>query len=790
MYLHKIRHPANFVFARRVGRAGRFSLGSRRFQSETTDLGDEMFKWSVSGPEWKKNHSQAGLTPPRASERSPSRCAFSFGQDGGVSLADGDGQVLLEASPGQGFGVAGGGWVMQFLYHPDCQFYGMGEKNNGFEKSHKRTKFWNTDVFGDFGYLPQIEHGVTDPMYVSIPYLIVKRGNRYTGLLVNNPHAVFMDTDSNYHFAGRPNDYTPRFWIGCEEGKPEVYVIDGPSLPELTRKLQRLCGVTPRPPLWALGHHQCRWGYRGTKDLLQLDQDFRKHGIPCDGLWLDIDYMDAFKVFTFDPAHFGDVAADLAELRRRGRRVVPILDPGVKLESGYEVYDEGSRLGCFCLNLEKREFVGHVWPGETVFPDFSRADVRAWWARHVAEFARQGVSGAWIDMNDPSLSGTEPFDMLFNRGRETHTTYHNQYALGMAQATREGFLQAEPERRPFVISRSGFIGQSRHSALWTGDNFSNYHHLRQSIPVTLNLALSGVPFNGPDVPGFAGSATRDLAIAWYKAGFLFPFFRNHSILKSSPQEPWRFGASATRIIGHYIRLRYKLLPYLYNLFVEQERVGEAILRPLFHDYEDTAALPLGMIDDQFLVGRDILQAPVVVEKTSGRELLLPGSKRWFCARTGRWEKGAQRIRTATTEASTPLYIREGAIVPMQAGERKDATNDLANIELHVFLAADSEGSFTTHYTCDDGESFAYRTGGETRLRITATCKGGELRFEISAEGAVERRISLRPVLYARFRSVACVVNGRAQALRFGVHRWKMTGGPLRTYLAREAVTIR
>ncbi|MDX6765825.1 MAG: glycoside hydrolase family 31 protein [Candidatus Methylacidiphilales bacterium] len=771
----------NYSYARRVSASGFFMINKRRFRSEIQDLGHEIFRWRVTGSGWTANESQVQLTPP-CKKDSASR--FLLGSNGGISLRDGSGHLFFQSAPGQGFGVSGSGWVMQFLYQPDYQFYGMGQKNNGFEKSHLRTKFWNTDVFGDFP-ATQVWNETTDPMYVSVPYLIIKRGNTYSGILVNNPHAVFMDTDSNYHFAKRPSDYVPRVWIGSEQGMPEMFIIHGPDLPGLTRKLQQLCGTTPRPPLWALGNHQSRWGYAGIKDLEWLDREHRRHGIPCDGHWLDIDYMENFKVFSFNPAHFRNVRKDLAGLRKKGRRVVAILDPGVKMEKGYPIYDEGSREGHFCLNLEKKEFVGHVWPGETVYPDFSQKKTRDWWARHVAEFARQGIAGSWIDMNDPSVAGAEPFDMLFRGGRANHSSFHNQYALGMARATRDGFLQAHPNRRPFVISRSGFIGQCRYSAIWNGDNVSNYFHLKNSIPMTLNLALSGIPYNGPDVPGFARNASPQLAIDWYKTAFLFPFMRNHSEFACDPQEPWRYGPKVLGVIRHYVRLRYKMLPYLYNLFIRQEATGEAIMRPLFHDFEDTRALPLGKVDDQFLIGPDVMQAPVVEENQKSRSVLLPGKKRWFSALEGEWVQGGRRITAAAGDRSTPLYFREGAIVPMKAGERGDPANDLARIEFHVFLARESKGSYHNNYIFDDGETFDYRRRKQTELEIKMENSRKGLKIDVRTVQLGYKPCRFRVVLYADFPEVLVTLNGRGVKTGWRRRRWTLTGKSIKTYVSSE-----
>jgi alpha-glucosidase len=661
MYFHKIHDPVNFSFpARFESRGGRLQIGSEVLRLRLDDLGGDVFRVRVEGPRWPRRHSQALLTPPNAAAAfEPSRASLRAGPRAELSLALG-GEPLLASVVGAGFGVCGAAWLFQFELAEPAQFYGMGEKNVGFERSGLRTKFWNTDVWADFP-MSEVQSGATDPMYAGVPWVIIKQANRFVGLLLNAAGAAFLRTPP------KGSDVDRRLWLGSLDEPPELFFIVGPSLAELTRKLQRLVGVTPRPPLWALGHQQCRWGYKSQAELDVLADEFERHAIPNDGLWLDIDYMRGFRVFTVNGEHWPEPEAGLGALRRRGFRVVPILDPGVKLDPGYDVYDDGKRRRMFCLSPERKPYVGYVWPGQTVFPDFSLARVRSWWAKRVAAFARQGFAGAWVDMNDPSTGATENMDMLFEQGNLPHSSYHNQYGAGMAEATRQGFLQAFPEERPFVLTRSAFIGTARHAAVWTGDNCSNWHHLRKSIEVSLHLALSGIPLNGPDVPGFGDDPDEALAVAWYKVCFLFPFLRNHSHKGARFQEPWTFGKSS-RTIPRYIRLRYKLLPYLYQLFVEQEHSGAAILRPLFHDFADTPELPLGEVADQFLVGPSILQAPIVTSGAQARRVVLPDAA-WFDARNGAWRRGGRVASVRPASGETPLFVRAGSLVPMQVGER-------------------------------------------------------------------------------------------------------------------------
>jgi alpha-glucosidase len=732
MHFHKYPHPSNFQFPGRITADAAFKTGLGRYHLKVRASAEDIYHLQITGPGWERSDSQAELRFPRpVPGMAGTQTSLHFNARGDLQLKSRDGRVLLASLPKRFFGQQGASSLFEFVRTRHDHFYGLGEKWSGLEHSNKTVKFWNTDIWGDFNPESYINgKPAPDPTYVSIPYLIIERGGTYLGLLLDNPYATYISTRFTSSIAGQmeTENRTGAIYLCAEKGQPNLYILHGPTLAELTRKLQKLVGPTPLPPAWALGYHQCRWGYQSESDLLGLDRKFRQHQIPVDGLWLDIDYMDGYRIFTFAKKHFPNPRRAAAKLANAGRKIVPIFDPGVKLEKGYRVYDEGRRAGAFCRNRQGGDYVGLVWPGESVFPDFSLKTARDWWAREVSTFADQGFFGAWLDMNDPSTGAAENTDMLFDHGRKEHDAFHNQYALGMARASRAGFLEAHPQERPFLLCRSGSTGISRSTAIWTGDNYSNYHHLKNSIATTLNLALSGVPFNGPDAGGFGGDTFPELIRDWFKAGFLFPILRNHSIIDSRRQEPWAFDAPTLDVLRHYIRLRYRLRPYLYQLFAAQEQTGEAILRPLFYDFPNRAGLPLGLIDDQFLVGPHLLQAPFVVQNQKRREVVLPGKAPWFDTAQGAWVAGNRKITVEAKPLETPLYVRDGSILPLARLDPSDHAFRGERTDFHVYLSGN--GSCQTRYLFDDGRSFAYRTGARSEVAIEATRKGGELAIEV------------------------------------------------------------
>lgn len=738
IYTNKTPYVTNFKFAAGAG-DGAWQVGKERFPLTLEGNAEGVFRVASALRAAGPNPSQAELDFQAGGKSDADYSLTVRPEDGGLVLADAGGRVLLESWPGKGLGVCGNSHMLCFRHRDEFRYYGMGEKLRGLELSGVRTKFWNTDAFADFDW-GAIENARVDPYYASIPYLIVRTPAGWAGLVLNTPYPVFMSTAAEVAIEGfqaAESGAGKMLLLGAEGGGLELYVVAAPTLAELTRRFQRLAGPMPLPPLWALGYHQCRWGYRSADDLRELKRRFAEHEIPVDGLWLDIDYMNGFRVFTLDEKAFPKGAEDIAEVAADGQRVVPILDPGVKRDEQFDVYTEGRKREVFCRTPEGGEYIGLVWPGESAFPDFSLKEAREWWAERVRRFAELGFEGAWLDMNDPSTGAANPRDMLFGRGTQAHETYHNQYAAGMAKASREGFLKARPDQRPFLVTRSNFLAGGRHAAVWTGDSVSNYTYLRKGIPTCLNLALSGIPFNGGDIGGFAGDVSPRLLRDWMKASFLLPFCRNHACIHTAPQEPWAYDELTLETFREFIRSRYKLLPYLYQLFVAHEATGEAVMRPLFHDFDNTPGLELDRIEDAYLLGPALLHAPVMDEHKNSRDVPLPGPGKWFSVLEGKWiAGGAWQKDVAAAETATPLYVRDESIVPMRPGVATDHRTSLHDVELHVFLSGDGK-SAVIDYTADDGLTFAYRRGQRSRMGVRAEAKDGvvEIDARLAENGA-------------------------------------------------------
>ncbi|MFZ1642960.1 MAG: glycoside hydrolase family 31 protein [Candidatus Contendobacter sp.] len=671
----------------------------------------------------------------------------------------------------RGIGACGEALLLNFAIEAVDGCYGFGERTKRLNKLGDSADCLTVDVVSVFRHTYARDD--YDPSYVAIPFAILKKGERFLGLFFDNPGRAVMDAGK-----ARPGE----FGYQSLGGNTDVYALAGPSLPEVTRRYAALTGRGPLPPPWALGYHQCRWGYQYEAEFLELAAQFAAVDVPVSALWYDIDYMDDYRLFTWDRVDFPDPAALNRDLKAVGIRAVTIIDPGVKRDPGYAVYDNGRERQAFCQTASGRDYVGKVWPGDTVFPDFTLEATRDWWAGWLADFLRDGaVDGVWLDMNDPATGHSRTEEMRFQHGAIPHDRYHNQYAHFMAIASRQACDRLDPAGRPFLLTRSACAGTQRYSAVWTGDNASNWRHLRMALPCSLNLSLSGVAFNGPDVGGFMDDANAELLVRWHQACGLFPFFRNHSIRHSRPQEPWQFGPEPLAAMRGAIRTRYRLLPYLYQYFFAHWRDGDPIIRPLLYHYSGPEYTDL---DDQFLVGDALLVAPVLHGEGQGPEIVRAGVKMqerpvrlppgwWFDLNRGEWVEGGRVMMYAAALDQLPLFARDGAVLPYYAGPLQNSFMDLHAVELHLFCR---ERPARFDYFLDDRESRRYQSDGYGIARIMAETDGERLRVEIAETSDYPRdTVTFAPVLYGRpaTRELELTVNGRTvtRPLQAGQREW-------------------
>ncbi|MHB8626616.1 MAG: glycoside hydrolase family 31 protein [Aggregatilineales bacterium] len=581
---------------------------------------------------------------------------------------------------------------------------GLAEQPVGLDVRGHRYQMWNTSP-------TRYERG-TIPIYYTIPFYIDVYSDRAAGCFWDNPGRGWID-------AGKANPGQMTF--ESDSGELRYYVFAGANVADVLARYTELTGRMPLPPLWALGLHQSRWSYTPADRVREIAVGFRKRKIPCDAIHLDIDYMDGYRCFTWDRARFPSPAVLVGDLLADGFKTIVILDPGLKVDPQYAVDQSGLKEDVFVKYPGGKPFTGPVWAGVSHFPDFTDPKARAWWAAQFESLAKIGIAGVWNDMNEPVLfnlgSDRQMPDNVrhaFEGQAATHVEAHNLYGTTMARASRDGLEKWWPDKRPFNITRAAYAGAQRYASTWTGDNSSTWDHLRLSISMTLNCGLSGMAFTGPDTGGFGGDAEPELFVRWVQLSALLPFFRIHTAKNTRDQEPWSFGQPYEDIVRKYIELRYQLLPYLYSAFAQCAQTGLPIVRPLF--MADPADLTLRSAEDAFLLGDNLLSAPVVEKGATGRDVYLPRG-RWYNFWTQEAFDGGQTIHVEAPLDTLPLYVRAGAVIPLWPVQQYVGQGPVEELQLKAYVG---NGEDTLYE--DAGEGLAYQRGEYRWLYFTCTAQ--------------------------------------------------------------------
>lgn len=593
----------------------------------------------------------------------------------------------------------------------DDHFYGFGEKTGFLDKRGEKMMMWNSDVFAPHN--PE-----TDALYQSIPYFMTVRNGKAHGIFLDNTFKTIFDLKSNDH----------AYSFMAEGGQLDYYVLAGPSPKNVIEQYTDLTGRMPLPPKWALGYHQSKYSYKSEQEVRDLACKFAQKQIPIDAIYFDIHYMNGYRVFTFDRTAFPDPKKLISDLKQEGIHIVPIVDPGVKKDPNYYIYKEGVLLNHFCKYLEGDIYLDEVWPGISAFPDFTKINTQKWWGEKHSYYTDLGIEGIWNDMNEPAVfnkTKTMDLDVFHDNDGDlkTHQELHNIYGLLMGKATYEGLQQQLDGKRPFLLTRAGYAGIQRYAAVWTGDNRSFWEHLEMSLPMCLNLGVSGIPFCGPDVGGFAHDTNGQLLTRWMQVGAFTPFFRNHNALDTVQQEPWSFGEKYEKIIKKYIELRYQWLPHLYTLFMEASRTGIPVMRPLFLEYPTDPKV--SNLSDQFLIGENVLIAPIMKPDTYHRVVYLPEGD-WVNYWTDEVIRGGTHILVEANLETLPIFIKKGSMIAH--GVIKQSTMEPeTNMEIHFYPDDQKESTYTLYD--DDGETFAYGKGVFILKKIT--CQLTQSDFQIS-----------------------------------------------------------
>ena len=581
--------------------------------------------------------------------------------------------------------------------------YGTGEVKGPLKRNGRKISLWNIDT-------PAYGVDGGTHLYQSHPWVMGLRSDGSAfGIIADNTWRQTISTDQDVVF----ESMGPAF---------RVVVIERPDVAQLMRALADLTGHMPLPPLWSLGYHQCRHTYYPDGRVMEVADLLRKHQIPSDVIWMDIDYMDGYRIFTFDPDGFPNPRRLNDYLHQQHFKSVYMIDPGVKAEKGYFVDDQGRAGDYFVKTADGKLFEGKVWPGACHFPDFTRPEVRSWWSTLYRDFMATGVDGVWNDMNEPAIFGqpeqTMPLDNRHEGGdgitAGPHLRFHNVYGMNMVRASRQGLLLANPQKRPFILSRSNFLGGQRYAATWTGDNLSHPDHMKLSVPMTLTLGLSGQPFNGPDIGGFCENSNGELVAQWTALGVYFPFVRSHNTKGTVAQEPWAFTPEVLDACRTAINRRYRLMPYIYTLFREASETGMPVMRPLF--MADPTDLTLRSEDRAFLLGGDLLVRPQWAGRTA-----MPKTA---------WQP--LTLEAATDSFQCELRQRPGSVIPL--ANLAQSTTDLRTDSLTLLVCIDGEGKAVGQLYEDEGDGFSYREGCYRQTSIEATLRKKQLTVRMRQVG--------------------------------------------------------
>jgi alpha-glucosidase len=651
-----------------------------------------------------------------------------------VTVEDIDGAIVYEEP-------AGGGDGLQRVLAEGERVYGLGERTGVLDRRGGSYRCWNTDAYDADagGWTPD-----ADPLYQCVPF--------YVSLLEGNALGVFTDITHETTWDVGATDAN-LLSVTTDAEDYDQYLVAGPGISTVVEGFTRLTGRPPLPPRWSLGFHQSRWGWSPDTAVTDVVDEFRARELPLDAVWLDIQHLDGFRSWTWDPATFPDPSGLVDTLATDGVRAVSIVDPAIKVDPEWELYTNAEAQGYF-LQDDGATWVGTVWPGDAAFPDFSDRDVRAWWGGLAATDLDHGVAGLWLDMNEPSefTNGTVPdtLDASGDGDRTTMAEVHNVYGLLEARASFEGLESARPDRRPFLLSRAAYSGIQRYAATWTGDAPSTWDSLQATLPMLLGMGLSGQSWVGSDVGGYSGGADGELYARWMMLGALSPFFRAHLVDGAADQYPWSFGTEVLDISRAVLELRYSLLPTWYSLAYTASTTGAPPLRPLSWAFQaDEAALA---VEDQAMIGDHLLVAPILVEGATSRSVYLPEG-RWYEYTTGTVFEGPATVTRADLPlAALPMFVREGGIL---AKAQPMAWSEEAAVDLTIEVFP-GDGTFTLYEDEGDG----YGTAAITTWTAELGASGLNLVAERTGDRTFEREIDVH-VRRVDHEPSAVTLDGRA-----------------------------
>ncbi|KLO23721.1 MULTISPECIES: TIM-barrel domain-containing protein [unclassified Marinitoga] len=642
--------------------------------------------------------------------------------------------------------------ILKLNLEDSDRIYGLGQTLGGLNKRGKLYRLYATD---DPIHTPEKES-----LYGSHPFVII---DEKFGFFIDYPSEIIFDIGYNKF---------DLMEITINSKDFDLYIFNSNNNLEVIQEYLRLTGEPYIPPKWAFGYQQCRWSYPNAETIKEVAENFRKKEIPCDAIYMDIDYMKNYKVFTIDEEKFPNFPNFVKEMNANGFKLIPIIDPGVKIEEDYNIYEEGIKNEYFCKDINGNYFVATVWPGHTHFPDFLNPDVRKWWGEKYKIFTDLGITGFWNDMNEPSIffvpkslknylkkinkmlnkeigleffiikdevnklsNNREYYKSFYHetpQGNYSNEKLHNLYGYYMTKATVEGFEKLIPNKRYLLLSRSSYAGHHRIATIWMGDNMSWWEHMLVNIRMLISLNMAGFFYTGADIGGFGSNSSPELVIRWMQLGIFSPLYRNHSALGTRNQEPWAFDGKIEEILKNIIRLRYGLIPYLYSEFFNSIENLKPFISPLFLYFNDELSKD---IEDQFMVGNSLMAAPVIQPNAKGRFVYLP-EKKWLYWKASKlnerkikiFKPGTHYVEAKLNEI--PIFIKENSLIILNE-DSVNYVNEKAIKELTVIGLVTDKAEFT--YFEDDGETYDFKNGKYAKIKLLVIKNEEDFDFEVEKD---------------------------------------------------------
>ncbi len=696
-----------------------------RFRYTTTGIFDKDFSYAITKyASTGYNHLEITEDEERFIITTSKLICHVYKENLGVALYDAkDNSLLCQDEAGfhweESYKYGGNIVKMSKISNDGESFYGLGDKPQNLNLKGKRYENWVTD---SYAYGKE-----NDPLYKAIPFYTAIHHKKAYGIFFDNTFRSFFD------FAHERRNVTS-FW--AQGGEMNYYFIYGPKMEDVVANYTDLTGKPHQlPPLWTLGFHQCKWSYYPETKVKEITSKFRELKIPCDAIYLDIDYMDGFRCFTWNKEHFSDPKKMVKELADDGFKTVAIIDPGIKIDNEYDIFKEGLDKDYFCKRADGPYMKGKVWPGECYFPDYTKPEVREWWSGLFKELIEDiGIKGVWNDMNEPAVmevpNKTFPDDVRhdFDGNPCSHRKAHNVYGMQMARATYHGLKKFSYPKRPFVITRAAYSGTQRYTSTWTGDNVATWEHLTIANIQAQSLAMSGFSFVGSDIGGFAEQPQGELFARWIQLGVFHPFCRVHSSGDHGDQEPWSFDDEVTGIVRKFVEIRYQLLPYLYTAFWQYIKEGSPIIKSLvLYDQDDVHT---HYRTDEFIYGDKILVCPINEANSKGRRMYFPIGK-WYNFWNNDLVEGGKEVWVDADLDSMPIFVKEGASIPKFPVQQYVGEKEIDKVILDVYY---KEGKEVSKFYDDVHDGHDYTRGRYSLRTFKLRGKSNELIIQQHKEG--------------------------------------------------------